>query len=301
MIRELDKMSVSERQDILQHVIAPRPIALVSTIDKNNNPNLAPFSFFNLFSTDPPIVIFSPCRRVRDGSTKHSYENICEVPEAVIHIVDQDILHQANLASADFDRGVDEFTKAGFTPEKATRVRPPIVRESPAKLECRIIEIKPLGTRGGAGNLIIAEILVVHISEKILNASGKIDQQKIRHVARLGGDWYCQISQENLFTLPKPAFPHAIGFDGLPEAIRKSPVLTGSELAKLAGVPEIPKAEALAESESYLFQLMDKRSLSFAQEVHRHASSLIAEEKIAEAWQILLLIHPNNRNEQKYF
>ena len=194
----LKDIEPADVQNYLQHAIAPRPICFASTIDKEGNINLSPFSFFNLFSSNPPIVIFSPARRVRDNSTKHTLQNVLEVPEVVINIVDYDMVQQTSLASCEFAKGINEFEKVGFTMQPATVVQPPMVRESKIKLECKIIEVKPLGTQGGAGNLIIAEVLVMHIDESILNAEGKIDQAKMHHVARLGGDWYCRVDETNL-------------------------------------------------------------------------------------------------------
>src|SRR5258705_8476873 len=204
MILDLKDLKPAERQHYLLHVVAPRPICFASTIDKEGNVNLSPFSFFNLFSYNPPIVIFSPSRRGRDNTTKHTLQNVLEVPEVVINIVDYDMVQQTSLASCEFVKGCNEFEKAGFTMEAATIIKPPMVKESKIKLECKVNEVKPLGTEGGAGNLIIAEVLVMHIDEGILNAEGKIDQTKIHHVARLGGDWYCKVDATNLFKVEKP-------------------------------------------------------------------------------------------------
>ena len=190
MILDLATLSPAEKQNWLQHVVAPRPIALASTIDADGHVNLSPFSFFNLFSSNPPIVIFSPARRVRDNSIKHTLEIVQAVPEVVIHLVTREMVQQQSLASCEFPSDVNEFTKAGFTEEKATRVRPPMVKEAPVKLECRVVEIKPLGDQGGAGNLVICEVLCIHIDEKLLDENGKPDQRKILPVARLGGHLY---------------------------------------------------------------------------------------------------------------
>jgi len=204
MVIDLRDVPVKARQDYLQAVIAPRPIGWVSTVDRKGNPNLAPFSFFNLFSSNPPIVIFSPARRVKDNTAKHTLQNLYQVPEAVIHIVTRDLLRQANQTSFDYPDGVSEFARAGLTPVPATLVRPPMVLESPVKMECRVMELKPLGKEGGAGNLIICEVLCLHLSDAILDPAGQVDPYKLPHVARLGGDWYCGVAETNLFTLPKP-------------------------------------------------------------------------------------------------
>jgi flavin reductase (DIM6/NTAB) family NADH-FMN oxidoreductase RutF len=207
MIIDLRDVSVKARQDYLQAAIAPRPIGWVSTVDRDGHPNLAPFSFFNLFSAHPPIVIFSPARRVKDNTTKHTLENLYQVPEAVIHIVTADLLTRANQTSYDYPKGVNEFAESGLTEVPATLVRPPMIKESPVKMECRVMEIKPMGKEGGAGNLIICEVLCLHLSGDILDEDGQIDPRRLSHVARLGGDWYCSVGETNLFTLPKPVNP----------------------------------------------------------------------------------------------
>src|SRR5690349_14452372 len=203
MILDLKDLKTAERQYYLQHVIGPRPICFASTIDKAGKVNLSPFSFFNLFSSNPPVVIFSPARRVRDNTTKHSLQNVMEVPEVVINIVTYDMVQQVSLASCEFPKGVNEFVKAGFTEEPATLVRPPMVKESKVKMECRVKEIKSLGTEGGAGNLVICEVLRMHLDDSIFDAEGKIDQLKTNQVARLGGDWYCVANKQSLFMVEK--------------------------------------------------------------------------------------------------
>ena len=218
---ELKELSTTEKQYYLQHLIAPRPICFASTVDKEGNVNLSPFSFFNLFSTNPPIVIFSPARRLRNNTTKHTLENILEVPEVVINMVTYDMVQQTSLASCEYAKGVDEFVKAGFTKEKAKMVAPPLVKESKAKLECKVLEVKPLGTEGGAGNLVICEVLYLHMDESLLTEEKKFDQTKLELVARLGADWYCRVSKENLFQLVKPNTQLGIGIDALPESIRQ--------------------------------------------------------------------------------
>jgi len=191
MIIDLKELTTAEKQYYLQHVIAPRPICFASTIDKAGQVNLSPFSFFNLFSSNPPVVIFSPARRVRDNTTKHTLQNVLEVPEVVINIVTYDMVQQTSLASCEFPKTDNEFIKAGFTAIPATVVKPPMVKESKVQLECKVIEVKPLGTEGGAGNLVICEVLVMHIDDSLLDANRKLDQRKINHVARRGGDWDC--------------------------------------------------------------------------------------------------------------
>ncbi|MBK6378799.1 MAG: flavin reductase family protein [Chitinophagaceae bacterium] len=244
----LKDIKPADVQNYLQHAIAPRPICFASTIDKAGQVNLSPFSFFNLFSSNPPVVIFSPARRVRDNTTKHTLQNVLEVPEVVINMVDYDMVQQTSLASCEFAKGINEFIKAGFTEEKATLVKPPMVKESKVKLECKVLEVKPLGTEGGAGNLVICEVLCMHIDESILDADPsttdqglpKIDQTKLHLVARLGGDWYAKIDRTNLFKVAKPNTQLGIGIDALPESIRKSTILTGNNLGQLANVHEMP-------------------------------------------------------------
>jgi flavin reductase (DIM6/NTAB) family NADH-FMN oxidoreductase RutF len=290
MVFDLKELKTAEKQYYLQHVIAPRPICFASTIDKNGHVNLSPFSFFNMFSSNPPIVIFSPARRVRDNTTKHSLQNIMEVPEVVINIVTYDMVHQASLASCEFPREVDEFIKAGFTKEPATLVRPPMVKESKAKLECKVLEVKPLGEEGGAGNLVICEILRLHLDDSLLTEDKKFDQTKLELVARLGGDWYCKVSRENLFIVPKPNVHLGVGIDALPESIRLSKILTGNQLAQLGNVHEMPVVEPSFDDE-HLKNIVQYYSVSpdeMEKELHSYAAKLLNEGKVTEAWQVLL-------------
>lgn len=290
MTFDLKDLKPADKQYYLQHVVAPRPICFASTIDIDGNVNLSPFSFFNIFSSNPPIVIFSPARRLRDNTTKHSLQNVLEVPEVVINIVDYNMVQQTSLASCEFEKGVDEFVKAGFTKEEATLVHPPMVKESKAKLECRVIEIKPLGNEGGAGQLVICEVLVLHIADELLTADKKFDQKKFELVARLGGDWYCKVSKENLFTVPKPNVHLGIGIDALPESIRLSKVLTGNDLGQLAIVAALPVVDTSFEDE-HLKNIVLYFSINPADmetEVHTYAAKLLEEGKINEAWQVLL-------------
>jgi flavin reductase (DIM6/NTAB) family NADH-FMN oxidoreductase RutF len=283
-------LPASEIQNYLQHAVAPRPIAFASTIDAAGNVNLSPFSFFNLFSSNPPVVIFSPARRVRDNTTKHTLQNVMEVPEVVISIVDYDMVQQTSLASCEFAKGENEFTKAGFTEEKATIVKPPMVKESKIKLECKVIEVKPLGTEGGAGNLVICEVLYMHISESILDENKKIDQTKINHVARLGGDWYCKVDATNLFKVAKPNVQLGIGIDALPAAIRNSKILSGNHLGQLANVHNIPVVNPNFENDE-LKQIVQYYNLDPAEmetETHKLAARLLNDNNVTDAWQVLL-------------
>jgi flavin reductase (DIM6/NTAB) family NADH-FMN oxidoreductase RutF len=283
-------LPASEIQNYLQHAVAPRPIAFASTIDAAGNVNLSPFSFFNLFSSNPPVVIFSPARRVRDNTTKHTLQNVMEVPEVVISIVDYDMVQQTSLASCEFAKGENEFTKAGFTEEKATIVKPPMVKESKIKLECKVIEVKPLGTEGGAGNLVICEVLCMHINESILDENKKIDQTKINHVARLGGDWYCKVDATNLFKVAKPNAQLGIGIDALPAAIRNSKILSGNHLGQLANVHNMPVVNPNFENDE-LKQIVQYYNLDPAEmetETHKLAARLLNDNNVTDAWQVLL-------------
>jgi flavin reductase (DIM6/NTAB) family NADH-FMN oxidoreductase RutF len=289
MIFDLINLKASEKQYYLQHVIAPRPICFASTIDKNGTVNLSPFSFFNLFSSNPPIVVFSPARRVRDNTTKHTLENVQEVPEVSINIVTYDMVHQVSLASSEFPKGINEFTKAGFTPEPSTLIKPPLVKESKIKLECRVNEVKPLGTEGGAGNLVICEVLRMHIDDSLLDANKKMDQRKIHHVARLGADWYCVVNEHNLFEVQKPNTEIGIGIDNLPESIKNSKILSGNELGQLANVQQLPVIDAAFEDD-HLKQIIQYYSVNpeeMEKEIHTYAKKLLAEKKVSEAWQVL--------------
>ncbi|MGZ4000050.1 MAG: flavin reductase family protein, partial [Mucilaginibacter sp.] len=238
-------LSPVELQNYLQYAIAPRPICFASTVDKEGNVNLSPFSFFNLFSTNPPVCVFSPSRRVRDSTTKHTLENIHEVPECVINIVTYDMVQQTSLASVEYPKGVNEFVKAGFTPIASELVKPPRVAESPVQFECVVNEVKVLGHGPGAGNLILAEIKLMHINESILDSNGKVDQLKLDMVARLGGDWYARVNRDNLFKVAKPVRTMGIGVDAIPYAIRNSKILTGNNLGQLGNVEHLPTDEQI--------------------------------------------------------
>jgi len=287
----LKDLKPADRQNFLQHAVAPRPVCFASTIDKEGNVNLSPFSFFNLFSSNPPIVIFSPARRVRDNTTKHTLENVLEVPEVVVNICDYNMVQQVSLASCDYPKGTDEFLKAGFTKLPSQIVKPPRVKESPVQLECKVIEIKPLGTEGGAGNLVIAEVLLMHINETVLNQDNTmIDPTKLQHIARLGGDWYCKVDSSNLFKVEKPNINIGIGVDALPESIRKSHILTGNDLGQLGNVHEMPFIDP-SYHDDRLKNIIQYYSLNpddMENELHRYAKELLEDGKVKEAWQVLL-------------
>ncbi|WP_430895713.1 MULTISPECIES: flavin reductase family protein [unclassified Paraflavitalea] len=290
MTLAFDQLKPAEKQYYLQHAVAPRPIGFVSSIDQEGNMNLSPFSFFNLFSSNPPILVFSPSLRVRDNSSKHTLQNVLSVPEVVIHVVTYDMVQQMSLSSCEFPKGVNEFIKAGFTEEKATLVKPSMVKESLIKMECKVLEVKALGTGGGAGNLVICEVLCMHIDDSLLDENKKVDQRKINHVARLGGDWYCVVNESNLFQVEKPNTQLGIGVDQLPAAIRNSTVLTGNNLGQLGNVHDYPVIDPSFEL-SELKQIIQYYSVSPAEmekECHLLAKKLLDEGRVKDAWQVLL-------------
>lgn len=294
MIFHLDQLTPARTQYYLQHVVAPRPICFASTIDAEGIANLSPFSFFNMFSSAPPVVIFSPSRRVRDNTTKHSLQNVLEVPEVVINMVTYDMVQQASLASCEYPKGVDEFAKAGFTKEPASMVKPFLVKEAKVKLECRVMEVKSLGESGGAGQLVICEVVCMHIADELLDGDLNLDQPSLKLVARLGGDWYCKTTRENLFKVEKPNTSLGIGMDALPQGIRQSTLLTGNHLGQLANVHTLPVVDASFEDEHLknIVQYFSINPADMEKELHRHARRLLDENKVAEAWQVLLSAEP---------
>ena len=287
-------MKPAELQNYLQYAIAPRPICFASTIDKVGNVNLSPFSFFNLFGTNPPMCVFSPARRVRDNSTKHTLENVLEVGECVINIVNYSMVQQTSLASVEYPRGVNEFAKAGFTAIPSEMVKPPRVAEAPVQLECLIRNVIPLGDQNGAGNLIMSEIMIIHIQDNVLDEDGKIDQEKIDLVARLGGDWYCRVTKENLFKVAKPVKTIGIGVDAIPPSIRNSGILTGNNLGQLGNVEMLPTREEIDclkdshEMQEMLKETEDDRELREAT-IHAKAKSLLDNGDVNTAWKVLLI------------
>lgn len=271
--------------------IGPRPIAFASTIDAHGRPNLAPYSFFNVFSSNPPILIFSPARRGRDNTTKHSLENALSVRECVINIVNYAMVEQMSLASTDYPEGVSEFEKSGLTPIASEVVRPFRVKEAPVQFECKINDVVALGTQGGAGNLVICEVVRIHVSEDILDEEGRISPVKIDQVARMGGHFYTR-ANKGLFQLPQPMTQVGIGFDKMPEDVRTSQVLTGNELAQLAGVESLPNETEVNEYKltelADMFMEYEGRATELEQQLHHKAKELVTEKKITEAWMTLL-------------
>lgn len=276
-MKRIDPKEVDTRDlhGFLLGAVGPRPIAFASTIDPEGRVNLSPFSFFNVFSSNPPTLIFSPARRVRDNTTKHTLENSLQVDEVVINVINYELVEQASLSSTEYDQGVNEFVKAGLTQEPSERVKPPRVKESPVQMECKVRQVIALGEHGGAGNLVICEVVMMHIDETILDTSGKIDTQKIDLVGRMGGNWYCRAQGNALFEVAKPS-AKGIGIDQLPASIRQSSILTGNDLARLANRDEIPELSALPELGAH------------TPGDHQEAQQLIRAGRLEEAWRVLL-------------
>lgn len=287
-------LSPVQLQNYLQYAIAPRPICFATTIDQAGNINLSPFSFFNMFSTNPPVCIFSPARRVRDNTTKHTLENILEVKECVINIVNYPMVQQTSLASTEYAKGINEFEKAGFTMLPSQLVRPPRVAEAPVQMECIVTEVIHLGENPGAGNLVLAEIKLIHIKEEILDQEGKIDQAKIDLVARLGGDWYCRVTPESLFKVAKPLTTLGVGVDSLPSAVRNSNVLTGNDLGRLGNVEQLPSDDEIDAFRNTpgvkdIFDATIGDANNRERELHELARQLLAQEKVMDALKAVLL------------
>ena len=261
----------------LSNAVTPRPIAFVSTIDKNGNKNLSPFSFFNVFSVKPPILVFSPVRRVRNNTSKDTLDNIKEVNECVVSLVSEEIAQQVSLSSCDFEANVNEFEKAGFTEIESELIRPSRIKESPINFECKVIDVIELGEEGGAGSLVLCEVLKIHIDEKVIDEKGELDPLKLNLVSRYGKNWYGKTTKESLYEIVKPLSKIGIGIDQLPENIKKSNILTGNDLAILASIEKIPLKKD--------FKLRNNKNTI---EKHILAKAFLKEEKFEKAWQILL-------------
>lgn len=287
-------LSPAQLQNYMQYAVAPRPICFATTIDTAGNINLSPFSFFNMFSTNPPLCIFSPARRVRDNTTKHTLENILEVKECVINIVNYPMVQQMSLTSTDYAKGVNEFEKAGFTMQPSQLVKPPRVAEAPVQMECIVKEVIHLGENPGAGNLILAEVKLIHVREDILDEEGKIDQVKIDLVARLGGDWYCRVTPENLFKVAKPLTTLGIGVDALPKGVRQSYVLTGNDLGMLGNIEKIPSEEDidLVRHLPAVKEVLDATigdAVNRQRELHELAKEMLRQGEVEDALKVVLL------------
>ncbi|QCX01164.1 flavin reductase family protein [Aggregatimonas sangjinii] len=283
-------LPVPELHQLLLSAVAPRPIALASTIDSEGQVNLSPFSFFNVFSANPPILIFSPARRGRDNTTKHTYENAKANPEVVINIVNYDIVEQMSLSSTEYDKEVNEFVKAGFTQVPSEIVRPPRVGEAPISFECSVDKVVALGDQGGAGNLVICKVERIHIQTKYLSEAGKLDTEKLDLVARMGSSWYCRANGDALFEIPKPTFNKGIGVDQLPKHVLKSTILNGNHLGRLGNLEKLPgdeRIEKLINSREIATILKMDNELEKRNRLHQHALMAIEKNDLEHALGIL--------------
>lgn len=272
-------LDLKELHAQLISAVVPRPIGFASTINKDGNVNLSPFSFFNVFSANPPILVFSPSRRGRDNTTKDTYENVSMHPEVVINMVNYAIVEQMSLASAEYPSGINEFIKSGLHEVPSEMVRPPRVAESPISFECKVTDIIALGDRGGAGNLVICEVLLIHVAERYLDANGIIDSEKLDVVARMGSDWYCRADMRSMFKVAKPSGEIGIGIDGLPDHIRNSDLLTGNELGKLGHLEKLPSKQEV----QHIYDILEVKSLlKYERDKHNRNVTLfrMAKEKL---------------------
>jgi len=274
------ELPIPKLHHYLLGAVGPRPIAFASTIDSDGNMNLAPFSFFNVFSANPPILIFSPARSGRTGETKNTHDNVKDVAEVVINVVSHEMVHQMSLTSSPYPKGVSEFTKAGFTPVASETVKPFRVKESPVQFECKVLEVKELGQNGGAGNLVICEVQRIHINEEVLDENGMIDQTKIDLVARMGGNFYCRAHGNALFQVDKPITTLGIGIDSLPENIRFTNLLTGNDLGQLGNLLELPTDEQI---NSVIDDLDEELSIDLAKQ-------MLAQNNLLTAYAVLTKI-----------
>ena len=285
---EPGKVSTAELHSLMLGSIGPRPISFASTVDSEGRPNLSPFSFFNMFSANPPILIFSPARRVRDNTTKHTLENILATKEVVINMVDFNIVHQASLSSTEYAEGVNEFEKAGLTMLKSDIVNPFRVAESPVQFECKVNEVVHLGKEGGAGNLVICEVVKMHYKREILDAHGKIDQFKIDLVARMGGNWYTR-ANKGLFEVEKPIRTLGIGVDQIPKEIKNSKILTGNDLGKLGNVEKLPSTEEVRAfiqgNKNGLEEILRENN---TEKIHQKAQEYLNKNDVESGWKTLL-------------
>jgi len=291
------ELPIPQLHGYLLGAVGPRPIAFASTIDADGNANLAPFSFFNVFSANPPIMVFSPARSGRTNTTKDTYNNVKNIAEVVINVVSHEMVHQMSLASSPFAAEVDEFAKSGFTKIASDTIKPFRVAESPVQFECVVNEVVELGQNGGAGNLVICEVKKIHINEAVLDEDGKIDQHKIDLVSRMGGNWYCRADEHSMFEIKKPITTVGIGFDAIPEDIRNSSLLTNNDFGQLGGIEELPNETDVNEYKllelSDLFVSLEDEQAKLELELHKRAKELLTENKLDEAWMTLLSFNNN--------
>jgi len=280
-------IETAKLQGYLQSAVGPRPIAFASTIGKNGVPNLSPFSFFNVFSANPPILVFSPARRVRDNSVKHTLINVEDTLEVVINVVNYDMVQQTSLASTEYPAGVDEFLKAGFTAVPSDLVKPYRVKESPVQFECKVTQIIPLGAEGGAGNLILCEVLRIHVNEDVLDENGAIDQHKIDLVSRLGANWYSR-SNQGLFEVPKPIGTLGIGVDSIPDFVKNSTVFDGNDLGMLGNIEALPTKEEVSIFVRQNFAVKAVLSSDDLEKQHLEAKKYLLKNDVISAWKVLL-------------
>ncbi len=283
------EVSTKKLHGLMLGAIGPRPIAFASTMDQKGNPNLSPFSFFNVFSANPPILIFSPARRVRDNTSKHTLDNTIATKEVVINIVSYDIVQQMSLSSTEYDEGINEFEKSGLTMVSSEKVQPYRVGEAPVQFECKVNQIIPMGNEGGAGNLVICEVLMMHIKEGVLDDAGNIDQYKIDQVARMGGNWYTR-ANKGMFEVQKPLSTIGIGIDVLPEVIKNSSVFTGNDLGKLGNVEGIPTNIEALEFVNKNSKIKHKIEGSTTIEIHKFVQQYLEIDDVNTAWNILVAI-----------
>jgi flavin reductase (DIM6/NTAB) family NADH-FMN oxidoreductase RutF len=287
-------IETAKLQGYLQSSVGPRPIAFASTVDTEGNPNLSPFSFFNVFSANPPILIFSPARRVRDNSIKHTLINAESTREVVINVVNYNMVQQTSLASTEYAEGINEFVKSGFTPISSDVVKPFRVKESPVQFECKVTQIIPLGSEGGAGNLILCEVVRIHIDERILDENGAIDQYKIDLVSRLGGNWYSR-SNQGLFEVPKPLTTLGIGVDAIPDFIKESAIFDGNDLGMLGNIEALPTLEEVSIFVKQNFAVKGVLSSDDQEKVHIEAKKYLNEKDVLSAWKVLLAKKINSK------
>jgi flavin reductase (DIM6/NTAB) family NADH-FMN oxidoreductase RutF len=280
-------ITIAQLQGYLQGAVSPRPIAFASTIDANGKPNLSPFSFFNVFSANPPILVFSPARRVRGNTTKHTLQNAQDTKEVVINVVNYDIVQQMSLSSTEYEQGVNEFVKSGLTPIPSEIVKPYRVAESPVQFECKVNQIIELGQEGGAGNLIICEVVKIHINEAVLDQDGNIDQYKIDLVSRMGGNWYSR-SNQGLFEVPKPISTLGIGVDNIPNFVKNSPIFDGNDLGMLGNIEALPSEEEIVIFVNENFAIKGVLSSDDEHKVHLKAKEYLNNQDILSAWKVLL-------------
>jgi len=289
---DFSEIGLPKSHHYLLGAIGPRPICFASTLDDKGNPNLAPFSFFNVFSSNPPIAIFSPSRSGRTGEHKDTFNNVKKTKEVVINLVDFKMAEQMSLASSPYSPEIDEFIKSGLTPIKSEKIKPFRVKESPIQLECEIIEIKELGNEGGAGNLIICKILKMHITKRLLNDKQMIDQEKLDLIARMGGDWYCRTDKNSMFEIKKPMTSKGIGFDELPNEILNSSILSGNDLGKLAGIETLPDETKVNDFKlielSDVFLKYEDNASALEKELHQKAKDFLLNNELEAAWKTLL-------------